>query len=157
MSGVVFTVKSTLFYVLPEYDFVINTLLFKRNNFPIKNSKMQVLMGPPCNCSSKPRELDALGLVNFFIMANHKVHIYLEFQSVCPLVRIGTPPSPPEPKGGGGHSPAGEGLGESQFRRLEKKLSTLSTLLCGKLMALRNSVIHRLVFLSSQPGPRMRR
>jgi hypothetical protein len=26
------------------------------------------------------------------------------------------------------HSPAGEGVGESQFRRLEKKLSTLSTL-----------------------------
>jgi hypothetical protein len=27
-------------------------------------------------------------------------------------------------RGGGGHSRAGEGLGESQFRRLEKKLST---------------------------------
>jgi hypothetical protein len=38
-------------------------------------------------------------------------------------------PLPPEPKGGGGaHSPAGEGLWESQFRRLEKKLSTC--LLC---------------------------
>jgi hypothetical protein len=36
-------------------------------------------------------------------------------------------PLPPEP-GGGAHSPAGEGLGESQFRRLEKKLSTLPTL-----------------------------
>jgi hypothetical protein len=35
---------------------------------------------------------------------------------------------PPEPKGGGAHSPAGEGLGEPQFRRLEKKLSTLPTL-----------------------------
>jgi hypothetical protein len=34
----------------------------------------------------------------------------------------------PEPKGGGAHSPAGEGLGESKFRRLEKKLSTLPTL-----------------------------
>jgi hypothetical protein len=29
---------------------------------------------------------------------------------------------------GGARSPAGEGLGESQFRRLEKKLSTLPTL-----------------------------
>jgi hypothetical protein len=29
---------------------------------------------------------------------------------------------------GGAHSPMGEGLGESQFRRLEKKLSTLPTL-----------------------------
>ncbi len=37
---------------------------------------------------------------------------------------------PPEPKGEGTHSPAGEGVGESQFQRLEKKLSTLPTL-CG--------------------------
>jgi hypothetical protein len=38
-------------------------------------------------------------------------------------------PSPPEPKGeGGAHSPAGEGVGESQLQSLEKKLSTLSTL-----------------------------
>ncbi len=35
---------------------------------------------------------------------------------------------PPELKGGGAHSPTGAGLGESQFRRLEKKLSTLPTL-----------------------------
>jgi hypothetical protein len=63
---------------------------------------------------------------------------YIEYHSVCPLVGIGTLPPPlspasvplpPEP-GGGAHSPAGEGLGESQFRRLEKKLSTLC-LLCG--------------------------
>jgi hypothetical protein len=37
---------------------------------------------------------------------------------------------PPEPKGEGAHSPSGGGVGESQFQRLEKKLSTLSTL-CG--------------------------
>ncbi len=47
--------------------------------------------------------------------------------------RIWDSPNPrtPEPNprtGGGGHSPAGEGLGETQFRRLEKKLSTLPTL-----------------------------
>ncbi len=37
--------------------------------------------------------------------------------------------APGEDKGGGrAHSPTGEGLGESQFRRLEKKLSTLPTL-----------------------------
>ncbi len=35
---------------------------------------------------------------------------------------------PPWTNGGKAHSPAGDGLGESQFRRLEKKLSTLSTL-----------------------------
>jgi hypothetical protein len=33
-------------------------------------------------------------------------------------------------RGGGAHSPAGEGLGKSQFRRLEKNLSTLH-MLCG--------------------------
>jgi hypothetical protein len=48
------------------------------------------------------------------------------------LVGIGTPPTPLSPasvsREGGAHSPAGEGLGESIFRRLEKKLSTLPTL-----------------------------
>ncbi len=35
----------------------------------------------------------------------------------------------PEPKEGGeAHSPEGEGVGESQFRRLVKKLRTLPTL-----------------------------
>ncbi len=41
------------------------------------------------------------------------------------------PPPLPQPKEGGGggtHSPAGEGVGESQFGRLEKKPSTLSVL-----------------------------
>ncbi len=64
-----------------------------------------------------------------------KVQIYLEYHSVCPLVRIGTlhphfrkrvcTPTP-EPKGG--ILAAGEGVGESQFGRLEKKPSALSTL-----------------------------
>jgi hypothetical protein len=73
--------------------------------------------------------------------AAHKVHTYKEYHSVCPLVGIGTLPPPlspasvplpPERKGGGGggeaHSRAGEGLGESQFQRLEEKLGTLPTL-----------------------------
>ncbi len=38
-------------------------------------------------------------------------------------------PSPRKQKGGGVHSPACEGMGESQFRRLEKSLSLW--LLCG--------------------------
>ncbi len=67
----------------------------------------------------------------------HKVRIDKECHSVCPLVGIGTLPTPlspasvplpPEPGGGGAHSPAGERVGESQFRRLKKKLSTLPTL-----------------------------
>jgi hypothetical protein len=36
---------------------------------------------------------------------------------------------PPGPKGGGAHSPAAKGVGESQFRRLEKRLALC--LLCG--------------------------
>ncbi len=68
----------------------------------------------------------------------HKVLIYTEYHSVCPLAGIGTlpPPLSPasvplplEPKGWGANSPAGEGLGESQFRRLEKSLALC--LLCG--------------------------
>jgi hypothetical protein len=56
-------------------------------------------------------------------------YIYLENHSVCPLVRIGTPTPIPQasvflPPGtkGGIHSPAGEGVGESQFEQLEKKV-----------------------------------
>jgi hypothetical protein len=60
----------------------------------------------------------------------------VEYHSVCPLVGIGTLPPPlspasvplpPEPKRGS-HSSAGEGLGESHFRRLGEKLSTRPTL-----------------------------
>jgi hypothetical protein len=47
-----------------------------------------------------------------------------------PLSRQRVCLSPRYLRGGGAHSPAGEGLGESQFRRLENKLSTLPTL-CG--------------------------
>jgi hypothetical protein len=75
---------------------------------------------------------------DYIITVLHKVHIFTEYHSVCPLVGTGTLPPPispasvplpPEPKrGGGAHSPAGEGLGEFQFRRLEKKLRTLPTL-----------------------------
>ncbi len=36
---------------------------------------------------------------------------------------------PPVPKGGGAHSPAAKGVGESQFQRLEKRLALC--LLCG--------------------------
>ncbi len=67
---------------------------------------------------------------------HHKVHIYLEYHSVCPLVRIGTPtpslplasgPPSPDPKGGGGVHIRLRGRRQSQFRRLKKKHSTLST------------------------------
>jgi hypothetical protein len=59
--------------------------------------------------------------------------IFYEYHKVCPLVGIGTPPPPlpqasvpPGSKRGGGdiHSPAGVGV-KSQFERLEKKFSTV--------------------------------
>jgi hypothetical protein len=64
-------------------------------------------------------------------------YIYTEHHSVCPLVGIGTPPNPlpqasvpvPSPRTKGwGAAAAAKGVGEFQFRRLEKKLSTLPTL-----------------------------
>ncbi len=61
-------------------------------------------------------------------------YVYKEYHSVCPLVGIGTLPTPrqqlcPSPHmGGGGHTRLGEGLGEPEFRRREKKFSTLPTL-----------------------------
>ncbi len=41
-------------------------------------------------------------------------------------------PSPQNQRGEGAHSPAGEGLGESQFRRLEKSLAL--SLLCAQII-----------------------
>jgi hypothetical protein len=83
------------------------------------------------------------------LLQDHKVllyTVYVEHHSVCPPRRnweFGTPPTPlrqasvpsPGPKVGarGARSPAAKGEGESQFRRLEKKLSTLPTLCSGCL------------------------
>jgi hypothetical protein len=71
-------------------------------------------------------------------MSEHKVHIYIYRVPQCMSPRrnwdshthsLARECTPPPGRGKGvAHSPAGEGLGESQFRRLEKKLSTLSTL-----------------------------
>jgi hypothetical protein len=65
----------------------------------------------------------------------HKVHIYnIPRVPQCSLVGIGPPPHPPQPlshkrvcpshwnqQGWGTYSPADEGVGESQFGRLEKR------------------------------------
>jgi hypothetical protein len=90
-------------------------------------------------------------------------YIYAEYYSVCPLAEIGTLPPPslasecphsPEPKGGGGgHSPAGEGLGESQFRRLEKCLALC--LLCENRCARFHNILDMytlVVLLSGSKG-----
>ncbi len=57
-----------------------------------------------------------------------------ELELSQPLSRQRVCPSPR--RGGGAHTPVGEGLGESQFRRLEKKLSTLSTLWCRRCITM---------------------
>jgi hypothetical protein len=49
---------------------------------------------------------------------HHKVRMYKEYHSACSLAGIGTLSSecaPPSRTGGVAHSPAGEGLGESQY------------------------------------------
>ncbi len=65
-------------------------------------------------------------------MAAHKVCIYKEYDSVCPLVGIGTlqsplspesVPLPPERGGGGAHSPGGEGWGSPNSDDLRKRLA----------------------------------
>jgi hypothetical protein len=58
--------------------------------------------------------------VMFAVTYRHKVHIYVEYHSVCPLVGIGTLPPPLSPASvplspnqRGAHSPAGDGVGKS--------------------------------------------
>jgi hypothetical protein len=82
-----------------------------------------------------PPHLERQGLRALCLFAQSMYIQYLDYHSVCPLVGIVTLPTPlstvsvplPPEWGVGAHSPAGEGLGESQFRRLEKKPSTLPT------------------------------
>jgi hypothetical protein len=89
-------------------------------------------------CQSNNLKLSLSGSVCISVDGNwaQSTYIYSEPQCMSPRRNWVSPnplsPAsvtlPPEPKGAGTHSPAGEGLGESQFRRLEKKLRTLSTL-----------------------------
>jgi hypothetical protein len=67
-----------------------------------------------------------------------RIHIYLEYHSVCPLVRIGTPHPfsygrvcPPEPKRGRAHSPAMEGWVTPNADDWRKILAL--SLPCGRL------------------------
>ncbi len=63
-------------------------------------------------------------------------------------------PLPPEPRGGGGaHPSAGEGLGESQLRRLKNKLNTLPTLWGGETNFNDISKLIPSSALHKNPGP----
>ncbi len=66
----------------------------------------------------------------------HKVLIYTEYHSVCPLVRIGDSPKPfpesqcatLEPTGGEAHSPSGGGWGSPNSDDWRKSLALCHTL-----------------------------
>jgi hypothetical protein len=85
--------------------------------------------------------------------STHKVHIYKEYHSKCPLVGIGTLPPPlspasvplpPETKGRGVTFACGWEVGESQFRRLEKSLALC--VLCGStLLHILSSTVGRMI------------
>jgi hypothetical protein len=75
----------------------------------------------------------------FLTCLRRGITLYLEYQSVCAFVRIGSPRPlypkrvcsslvPWNQKGGRQHSLAGEGAGGAPFGRLERKPSTLYTL-----------------------------
>ncbi len=66
----------------------------------------------------------------YLCIQSTKVYVPLsELGLLQPLSRKRVCPPPPDQRvGGGAHSPAAKGVGEVQFRRLEKKLSTLPTL-----------------------------
>ncbi len=71
-----------------------------------------------------------------WFVGNTEYTIYIKYQSVCPFVGIRPPPlpsphasvSPPlDPKKGEQNSLAGEGVGGTQFGRLDRKPGTLYT------------------------------
>ncbi len=64
-------------------------------------------------------------ITKYLYIQSTKVYVFSsELELPQPLSRKRVCP-PPGPKGGGGHTPAAKGVGEFQFRRLERKLSTL--------------------------------
>ncbi len=110
-------------------DSATHTSLFVRSTSAHHCCSTALFTNRTCQCP--PRAPTRTIHVFFLSLSIHKVHIHTEYHCVCPLVETGTrqrvDPSPPYQRGGA-YSPGGEGLGESQFRRLEKKLSTLPTL-----------------------------
>jgi hypothetical protein len=114
-------------------------------------------------------------MLNGLLGQTHKARIFKEYHVHCmsPRRNWDSPtsrsrqrvcPPPPGTKGGGAHSPAGEGLGESQSRRLEKHLSTLTILWSNVYMHIcrnkqrtrvkRKTTIFAVVIIGSIPNPR---
>ncbi len=65
--------------------------------------------------------------------------VYIDYQSVCPFVGIGSPSPPPQAiasspwtqRGGKQHSLAGEGVGGTQFGQLDRKPDTAAGFLAA--------------------------
>ncbi len=80
-------------------------------------------------------------------------YLYIKSTTVvcCALIGIGTPPTPllqasvpyppPPQRVGGAHSPAAKEVGESQFRRLEKKLALCLHCMCAMLSGLNTTFL----------------
>ncbi len=123
--------RATLLYTVFYTSVMVRC---NRDNFFICNGKE----APVTWCSYDVHQ-SLLGRYRWGLVGRgYKVHIlYRVPQCMSPRQNWDSPtstlspasvPLPPEPRGGT-DSPAGEGLGESQFRRLEKCLSLC--LLCG--------------------------
>ncbi len=93
-------------------EYVMSLMWMKQSLFWMKHQKEN-------NWSLVFKSMDQLG--NRVVVTKYIYCMYLEYHSVCPVVRIGTPLSPasecipphppPEPKGVGTHPHAGEGGG----------------------------------------------
>jgi hypothetical protein len=106
---------------------------------PYKSPPRSNKWRPPhvCRCPQAGTAPNCIHLNTAMKISSTSQNTYLyEHHSVCPLSELGFPqPSlasecalPPDQRMGRAHSPPGKGVGESPFRRLEKKLSTLPSL-----------------------------
>jgi hypothetical protein len=87
--------------------------------------------------SKKPKRMERERGNSENVSAPQSTYIYRAPQCMSPRWNLDSPTPlaasecalPPGPKGGGAHSPAAKGVGESQFQRLEKRLALC--LLCA--------------------------
>ncbi len=104
----------------------MSSVLFGRR-FPILKTKKA-----PCRVSAQIYTGNNAAIFALFLHrrreGDHKVLYIKSRVPHCMSPRRQRVYPSPQNRGGGAHSPAGEGLGESQFQRLEKKLITLPTL-----------------------------
>ncbi len=118
-----------------EVDLRYQTIFFSVSAPISKEAKLMMISQLFQTVSIKKRTYQRSSLL--IDGAKHKVQIYRVPQCMFPRRNWDSPtpslasecaPPPRNQSVGGAHSPAGEGLGESQFRQQEKRPSTLPTL-----------------------------